>query len=264
MLALLAVLALLLAGCGSSRDALDLVLEAGVLRVGMDASYPPFEYVDGEGNLVGFDVELARELAARLGPLIEAEGRDDSTREVQAQFVANLSYDGLYDALTAGQVDVVISALYVDPTRMADFSYSTVYFDAGQVLVVAQGTSGITGMEDLAGRRLAVEFGSEGDMVARTWARRLVGLTVLSCGSADEALGRVATGEADAALVDHLSALTREDLRVVGAPVTAEPYAVAVRRESRGLLRLINRALADMQADGTLAALERRWFYPQP
>ncbi|MFN3761678.1 MAG: transporter substrate-binding domain-containing protein, partial [Anaerolineae bacterium] len=64
----------------------------------MDASYPPFESIDGEGNLVGLDVDLGRELAARLG--------------VEAHFVANLSYDGLYDALTADQVDVLISALY--------------------------------------------------------------------------------------------------------------------------------------------------------
>jgi hypothetical protein len=76
----------------------------------MDASFPPFEFWDGEGNLVGFDVDLGREIAARLG--------------VRVEFVANLSYDGLYDALAAEQVDVVISALYVDPTRMADFAYS--------------------------------------------------------------------------------------------------------------------------------------------
>lgn len=240
--------------CGTSTHALDRVLDTGVLRIGMDASFPPFEYVDGEGNLVGFDVGLAREVAARLG--------------VEARFIANLSYDGLYDALTAERVDAVISALYVDPSRTDAFAYSTPYFDAGQVLVMPGGAGGIGGVSDLARRTLAVEFGSEGDVVARTWSRRLVGLKVLPCQSADEALAMVAAGGADAALVDRLSALAGvgggSGLLIVGQPVTNEPYAVAVRREERGLLRAINRALAELEADGTLARLRERWFASTP
>ena len=63
---LLATCSLLLVSC-SPADRMDRILETGILRVGMDASYPPFEYIDGEGNLVGLDVDLGRELAARLG-----------------------------------------------------------------------------------------------------------------------------------------------------------------------------------------------------
>ncbi|HEY76189.1 MAG TPA: amino acid ABC transporter substrate-binding protein [Thermoflexia bacterium] len=249
---LIAVLVLLLATCRPSPDALDRVLETGVLRVGMDASYPPFEYIDGEGNLVGFDVDLAREIATRLG--------------VEPRFVANLPYDGLYDSLTAEQVDVVISALYVDPTRTADFTYSTPYFDAGQVLVMAEGTEGIDGMADLDGRTVAVEFGSAGDVEARAWARRLASLTILPCQTADEALAKVAAGEADAALVDHLSALmtSMEGLRIVEPMVTSEPYAIAVRREDRRLLEAIDEILAAMRDDGTLDRLQARWFTAAP
>ncbi len=247
--ALLATCALLLAFCAPA-DRLDRILKTGVLRVGMDASYPPFEYVDGEGNLVGLDVDLGRELAARLG--------------VQARFVANLSYDGLYDALTADLVDVVISALYVDPMRMADFAYSHSYFNAGQVLVVRVGTADIAAMGDLAGRTLAVEWGSEGDVVARQWARRLVGLTVLPCPTAEEALARVASGEADAAVVDHLSALQTigqgAPLRTAGDMLTDEPYAIAVRREDGALLRAVNGVLTAMEEDGTLPRLRRKWL----
>jgi ABC-type amino acid transport substrate-binding protein len=91
--------------------------------------------------------------------------------------------------------------------------------------------------------------------------------------TAAEALAAVTTGEADAALVDHVSALaaTAKTLRVsedpkgfelviVGDPVVEEPYAVAVHRGSPHLLRAINRALAEMQADGTLEALTARWL----
>ena len=198
----------------------------------------------------GDDVDLGREIAARLG--------------VRAEFVANLSYDGLYDALTAEQVDIVISALYVDPMRMADFAYSYSYFNAGQVLVVPVDRGEVREMADLSGRTLAVEWGSEGDVVARTWARRLTGMTVIPCQSVEEVLARVVAGEADAALVDHLSARLGIGqglpLRVAGDPVTDEPYAIAVRRQDSALLRVVNEILTAMETDGTLSQLRRQWL----
>jgi polar amino acid transport system substrate-binding protein len=260
-------LVIFLTACSHPDDAWDRVRESGVLRVGMDASFPPFETIAADGGLVGFDVDLAQELGRRLG--------------VEVQFVANLPYDGLYDALAVDRVDVVISALVVNPTRMADFGYSTPYFDAGQVLVVHKGEPGIGGIPDLGGRTLAVEFGTQGDLEARKWARRLAGLTVLHYQTAAEALAAVELGEANAALVDHVSALaagarapTRKRvlpdalqeseagkaLIIVGTPAAGEPYAVAARRESRHLLQEINDALADMDTDGTMETLKMEWL----
>lgn len=258
------VLATCLAACGRSDDTWDRVLESGVLRVGMDASFSPFETIAADGTLVGFDVDLAQELGQRLGPtLSETEG-------VKVQFIANLPYDGLYDALAVGRVDVVISALVVNPDRMADFAYSAHYFDAGQVLVVGlpsghrEEERDIEGMADLDGSTLAVEFGTQGDSEARKWARRLPDLTVAPYPTAAEAVAAVAAGNADAALVDHVSALAApgagSSLVIVGEPVVEEPYAVAVRQDSRHLLRAINGALEDMAADGTLEMLIAKWL----
>jgi ABC-type amino acid transport substrate-binding protein len=241
---------IVLTACARPDDAWERVLETGALRVGMDASFPPFEFIVADGTLSGFDVELAQELGRRLG--------------VEAQFVTNLPYDGLYDALAVGRVDVLISALVINPERMADFAYSASYFDAGQVLVVREGETGVAGVADLSGRALAVEFGSQGDMEARKWARRLPGLVVAPYETAAEALAAVAAGEADGALVDHVSALaeigTGSGLVVVGDPVVAQPYAVGVRQESVYLLRAINDALAEMEADGTMEALVAEWM----
>ena len=251
--------------------------ESGILRVGMDASFPPFETIAADGTLVGFDVDLARELGRRLGPaLSKVEG-------IEVQFVANLPYDGLYDALAVGRVDVVISALVVNPARLADFAYSTPYFDAGQVLVAREKPDrfsetcqvSVEGMADLDGCTLAVEFGTQGDLEARKWARRLSDLTVVSYQTAAEALAAVAAGEADGALVDHVSALAATaktlgvsenpegfELVIVGEPVVEEPYAVAVRYDSQRLLRAINEALAEMKADGTIRAMVARMQFP--
>lgn len=221
----------------------------GVLRVGTDASYPPFEFVDDQAQIAGFDADLARAVATRLG--------------VRVEFV-NLSYDGLYDALAAGQVDAVVSALVIDPMRMADFAYSAPYFNAGQVLVVRRDGLTPQGMRVLAGQRLAVELGSDGEVQARRWAQRLPGLVVQPWPEPAQALAAVEAGQADVALVDTISARTalrdHPALRLSSDPVTYEPYAIAVPRHSQALLEVINRALAEIQADGTLEKLLGRWL----
>jgi len=239
----------------------------------MDASFPPFEFIAADGTLAGFDVDLARELVRRLGLALPvpsvAEG--SAAEGIEVQFVANLPYDGLYDALAVGRVDAVISALVVNPARMADFAFSTPYFDAGQVLVVRDKPDrfsetcqvSIQEMADLDGCTLAVEFGTQGDLEARKWALRLSSLAVVPYQTAADALAAVVAGGADVALVDHVSALAATKglgLFIVGEPVIEEPYAVAVHRESQYLLRVINKTLAEMEADGTLETLTARWL----
>ncbi len=257
---LMAVLALALAGLavwwlvqgiarGEPDDSWERVRARGVLRIGSDLSYPPFGFVDERGQPAGLDVDLGRALAARLG--------------LRAEFV-NLGYDGLYDALYAGQVDVLISALVIDPLRMDDFAYTQPYFNAGQVLVVRRDGPSPQGMGDLAGLRLAVELGSDGDVEARRWARRLPGLEVQAWPDPLEALAAVESGQADVALVDAISARTalrdRPALHISGEPVTYEPYAVVVRRRDQGLFEVIERTLNALRADGTLRQLFERWL----
>lgn len=240
-----------LMGCGRVEDPTwERLQTTETLRVGMDASFPPFESVTSDGLLVGLDVDIAREVSRRLG--------------VEPQFVANLSYDGLYDALTAQRVDLLISALVVKPARRGDYAYSRPYFDAGQVLVGVSGDARFTSMSDLEDHRLAVVLGTEGDRVARRWERRSTGLTVIQVRSATEALESVRRREVDAALVDRVSALqstgSGTDLVIAGEGVTHVPYACAVRRENPRLLDAVNEALAAMEADGTMDALISDWL----
>jgi len=264
---LFVLIGVFMAGCDAPKPDLtwQRIQEQGVIRIGMEASWVPFEFVDGSGQLTGFDVELARALGERMG--------------LEVQFVANLSFDGLYDALTADRVDVLISAVVVDMDRSADFSFSTPYFDAGQVLVVGPDNADVDGLQDLDGRVLAIELGSEGDSVARHWARRLSDLSLLFTDSAKEALAGVAEGRADAALTDRATALmalrdegppqrgaTKDErqraLRISGEPVTGEQYAIVARRDSGALLQALNQALVELRRDGALEALERKWLGP--
>lgn len=258
-----ASLAVLLAWLAATRPA-DLawqrVVAGGVVVFATDASYPPFSAVDPDGHLFGFDVDLAEALAGRLSRL--------AGRPVRAEFEA-LAYDALLPALVAGRDDAVISALVPQPERLNDVTYSRPYFVAGTVAVARAGdapaAADAAGWRAwAAGKRLAVEQGAGGDVLARAWARQGAALTVLARPSADEALQAVETGGADAALVDLLSALDyvrgRPQLALAGRPLDPEPYVVAVGARSPTLARALDEALAELETDGSLSALRQKWF----
>ena len=152
-LALLLVVVGVLLWRSAHRNNEDRVWEriqrSGVWRVGMAPSFPPFESLDENGQPVGYDVDLAQAIAACWGVEVSFQG---------------IGFDGLLAALWAGKADSVISALPVDPRLARDVAYSIPYFEAGLLLVVAEGTTDIAAPDDLTGRRLAVEWGSEGDV----------------------------------------------------------------------------------------------------
>ncbi|MGF1507552.1 MAG: substrate-binding periplasmic protein [Anaerolineae bacterium] len=233
--------------CGAPDRTLDNVLERGVLRVGMDASYPPFESVDADGSIVGFDVDLANAIAARMG--------------VSTEF-ANISYDGLYDSLQIGTVDVLISALVAAPEFYGRAAFSEPYFNIGEHLVVPTGST-ITTMQHLEGNSVAVEFGSGGDVEARVWQRRLAELDIIRVDTPEAAVEAVQSGEADAALVDGITAhlAAGEGLQIASA-VNEALLAVAVHPESTALLAEIDHALVAIRQDGTLQQIIERWFNP--
>jgi polar amino acid transport system substrate-binding protein len=248
----LAVLLLLLSACRPAEgDTWPRIQESGVLRVGIDPTFPPFALADGE-KIWGLDADLARALAAELG--------------LEARFTY-FGYDGLYDALTTAQVDVLISALVIAPERTEDVAYSAPYMDAGIYLFVPDG-SDVNEIKDLAGRTVAVELGAPGHEAALAWQRRLRGLTVQTHDSVGAALEAVADGRAAAALADQVGGrlylaqrdTARPALLRLSQPVVAEPYALAVRIADEQLLTALDDALERLSDAGTIDEIEQRWL----
>jgi ABC-type amino acid transport substrate-binding protein len=137
--------------------------ETRLLRICTDPSWPPFEFVDERsGQIVGFDVDLAERLAARLVPGACAE-------------IIPVGFDGLYDALLAGRCDAVLSALPYEPMRTEDVAFSIAYFNAGLVLLAPEDTTDIQVLDDLLDRVVGVEWGfvPEGDTHQRDLLRNL-------------------------------------------------------------------------------------------
>ncbi len=252
-LLLLALLLTLWRTVGQPRDRVwERILETGVWRVAMDPSFPPFEDLDTDGQPVGFDVDLARAIAARWG--------------VQAN-IESIGFDSLMDAVWANRVDTALSALPYQPQFSQDVAFSRSYFEAGLMLVAAASRSDLNTLDDLAGQRVAVEWGSEGDLQARALSRRLPDVVVLPQETAQAALQAVADGKAEAALVDRVSALqfsAISDLRIADEPVTSDPYVIVMPRQAPILQQHMDEALRAFQDDGTLAQLEARWFAGPP
>jgi arginine/lysine/histidine transporter system substrate-binding protein len=222
------------------------VQKNGVLRFGMDASYPPFSDTP-DGKPSGLDVDIANEIGRRLGVRVE---------------IVNMGFDGLYDSLKTGQVDALISALSIDPTKINDVIYTLNYIDAGQVIGSVSGQH--TTMRDLDGKTVAVEHGSIGDEVVRVWQRRLHVLKAVRYTTSDEAMSAVHNGETDAVLVDSISARlynrVNPGLQLSSDLVTHDPYSVVVRIASYDLAGAVSDAIRAMGEDGTLATILARWL----
>ncbi len=217
------------------------------LYVGVDPSYPPFAEWTPDG-IVGLEVDIAREIGRRLG--------------VETQILI-MGYDGLYDALYTGNVDMVIAGLRVDPGQQNWVYYTRPYFDAGQVLV-SRATHPIDSMRDLDGGTVAVELASAGDLAARRWQRRLHALDMQRFLLPDEAARAAASGDVDAALIDTVSARaylkTHPELVMPSHTTVPDEYVVAMRKENFRLTKEVERVLAAMQTDGTLDAIIARWL----
>jgi ABC-type amino acid transport substrate-binding protein len=236
------------------------IRERGVLTIATDASYPPFAAIDADGNYFGFEIDLGDEMARRLGLR--------ATRDVRAEFEA-ITYDALLASVISGRDDAVISAFVPQMDRLKDVSYTRPYFVGGTVAVVRTGSGG-PGLDSArplpwaTDKTFAVEYGAGGDALARLWSRQTTGVTVKPMPTAQDALAALENGQANAALVDAISAYdflkTHAALQLAGSPLEPEPYVIAVREDSVELLRALEDALAQMEQDGTLPELRVKWF----
>jgi ABC-type amino acid transport substrate-binding protein len=223
--------------------------QRGTWRVGLDPSFPPFEQLDGQGRPVGFDVDLANALAQRWG--------------LDAEIVA-IGFDSLPDALKAARIDSIVSAYPYDERLTRDVTFSEPYFDAGLRLAVRRDSTVATA-KDLAGQRVAVEWGSLGDMVGRRLQREGVDLELVPFETPAETVQALAHDDTiGAALVDQvtLRQLQGQGLPVVavGPPLESSPYVVVAPLRARELQERLAAALTALREEGVLAALEEKWF----
>lgn len=223
------------------------VQRRGTLRVATDVGFRPFAF-ERDGELIGYDIDLARTIAAELGVAVE---------------FAPTGFDALYDSLVSGRADMIASALPYAPEQGFRARFSHVYFDAGQVLVAPAGAP-VAGIADLSGQTVGVALGADADALARRLLREGAGFTLRPV--YDDPAGALAdlrAGRLDAVITDMVTALEatrgREDLRIVAA-LTSEPLVLAFPRSAFRLEAEVNRILDALRRDGFFARLNERWF----
>lgn len=240
LLMVMAAVPAMAAGDGS----LDRVTETGQLVVGIEGAFPPLNMFDERGELIGFDVDISKEVARRLG--------------VDIKFVPT-AWEGIVVGLLIGGYDAVISSLAITPERSERVAFTQTYYRSGAAIVVPS-DSDLTGPSDLPGRRVGATLGT-------TYLDELedMGATVMAYEDDLQSFQDLSLGRLDALVTDRLVALMILDERdynmeILDELIYTEDIGIAVRPQDDTLRVAINDALTDMYADGTYEAISTEWF----
>lgn len=225
---------------------LSSIKSAGVLKIGTEGTYPPFTYHDASGKLAGFDVEIGREIAKRIG--------------VKAEFVEG-KWDGLIAGLDAKRYDAVINQVSITPERQAKFDFSEPYLSSKAVLIVNSNNTAIKSFDDLKGKKSAHTLTSNYAQLARKYGAEVVGTDGF-----DQSVSLVAQGRADATINDNLSFLDFKKhkpdapVKIVAAQSDAEQVGVLIRKDNPQLQQAINTAIDGIKSDGTYQKISNTYF----
>ena len=235
-----------LSGPALAQTALDEIKSAGALRVGTEGTYAPFSFHDASGALVGFDVEIAREIAKRIG--------------VEAQFVEG-PWDGLIAGIDANRYDVVVNQVGITDERKAKYDFSEPYIASKAALVVKGDNTVITSFEDLKGKKAAQTITSNFGKLAQA-----NGAEIVPTDGFDQSIALVLQGRADATINDSLSFYDLKkqkpdaDVKIAATQPDADYSGVLLAKNKPELLDAINKALTDLKADGTYATISQKYF----
>ena len=245
-LAVAATLQIAAVGAGHAGENLNEIKAAGVFKIGTEGTYAPFTYHDASGALVGFDVEIGREVAKRLG--------------VKAEFLEG-KWDGLIAGIDAKRYDAVINQVGITDARKAKYDFSEPYIASKAVLIVSGKNADIKGFADLKGKKSAQSLTSNFGKIAEANGAELVGTDGF-----DQSIQLVLNGRADATINDSLSFLDFKkhkpdaDVKIVAEEAKADVSGIIVRKGEPELVEAINKALAEIKADGTYKKISEAYF----
>jgi len=233
----LVMASMLLSSCGSN--------ETTKIRVATDATWPPFEYVNDQKEIVGFDIDLFKAIAEKEG--------------LEIEFV-NVGFDPLLAGMAQGTYDAAISSITITTDRQKDMLFSDPYYAAGQIIVVRKDNTSITGINNLSGN-VGAQIGTTGAMeVEKVAAAKLK--TYDDVGLAFQDL---VNGQIDAVISDNWLALgyvakNVNTLKTAGEMFTSESYGIAVAKSKTDLLAKINSGLAKVKKEGLIETLSKKWI----
>ncbi|MES1041190.1 MULTISPECIES: transporter substrate-binding domain-containing protein [Peribacillus] len=242
LLSMFLILTIFISACGTNeeKNAGEEKKPEKVYKVGVDTTYPPFEFKEGN-EYKGIDIELINAIAK------------DQDFKIK---LSPMDFGGIIPAMQANQLDVAIAGMSITEERKKVVDFSTPYFDAGLTIVVKKENTSTKTVKDLKGKTIAVKKGTTGAKYAQDNATKL-GIKVVQFNDSPAMFQEVANGNADALIEDYpviSYAIAQKDLglKIVGDRLNGDQYGIAVLKGQNGdLLKKINDGLANLKKDGT-------------
>jgi L-cystine transport system substrate-binding protein len=231
----------------TEKDLLTQIQERGKLLIGTEGTYAPYTYHDETGELVGYDVEVAKAIAEKLG--------------LEAEFVES-NWDALIAGLDAVRYDIVMNQVTITEERLAKYDFSSPYTISRAALIVGKDNTEIKSFEDLKGKKSAQSLTSNYTTLAEQYEAELVSAD----GSFSKAIELVSTGRAEATINDQVSFydfLKQQPdapVMLVDTLDDASENAVLIRKGNDTFVDAINKALDELAQDGTLAKISEKYF----
>lgn len=235
------------AATSHAADLLDEAKQRGTLRIGLEGTFPPFNSKAPSGELVGYDVDIAKAVAAKLG--------------LKPEFVTT-EWSGIIAGLQAGKFDVIVNQVGVTDKRKEVLDFSPAYtYSAAQLIQRKDDTRNFKSLDDLKGKKLGVGLGTN----YMDMAKSVPGIDVKTYPGAPEYLRDLAAGRLDAALNDRLMLaylLKNSQLPLrTGATLDAgQPSAIPFKKGNPKFAKAIDDAMTQLEADGTFTKISDKWF----
>ncbi|GIO56197.1 MULTISPECIES: transporter substrate-binding domain-containing protein [Paenibacillus] len=274
-LSLIAVIALVLAGCGkdsassgsnasggsgnqassSAGNLLEQVKKNGKIKVGLMGTYAPYNFLNDKKEVDGYDADIAKAIAKKLG--------------VEAEFITG-EFSGLIEGLQQGKYDVLISQVTITDDRKKTMDFSEPYIKNSVNVVVKSDNDTIKSIDDFKGKKIGVGLGTNDEKYLRDEAMPKVGkFEIATYNDVISSLMDLNTGRIDATINNMFALKPLIDqnhlkIKAVGDSIKDDYAGVAMRKNNPELLDAINKALDEMKTDGTLKEIHQKWFGVDP
>ena len=219
--------------------------EGGVLRMGTNATFPPYEYVDENNEVAGIDADIAAAIADKLGMELE---------------ITDMAFDSLIPALQSDTIDIVLAGMTVDPERAEQVNFTDSYATGVQVIIVPE-DSDIASPDDLEGKNIGVQTGTTGDLQCTdAYGQEFV----KQFDNGPLAVAALLNGQIDCVVIDNEPAknyvAANEGLKILDTAYADEDYAAAIAKEDTELFEQVNAAIQELKEDGTIASIIEKYI----
>ena len=219
--------------------------EGGVLRMGTNATFPPYEYVDENNEVAGIDADIAAAIADKLGMELE---------------ITDMAFDSLIPALQSDTIDIVLAGMTVDPERAESVNFTDSYATGVQVIIVPE-DSDIASPDDLEGKNIGVQTGTTGDLYCTEQYGQEY---VKQFDNGPLAVAALLNGQIDCVVIDNEPAknyvAANQGLKILETAYANEEYAAAIAKDNTELYDQVNTAIQELKADGTIDSIIEKYI----